>query len=99
MLDGHDGTKAVTFSQDFIPHLLLRSELSGGDKRVMDALRSAIVQTEREFFIGIDPYITRKVTLQLEIEVTEPLIWKPSSPAFHFRKERAWSNSSSYIVC
>ena len=70
VLDGHDGIKAATFSQGFIPHLLLRSELGGGDKRVMEALRSAIVKTEREFFIGIDPYITRKVTLQLEIEVS-----------------------------
>ena len=70
VLDGHDGIKAVNFAQGFIPHLLLNSELVGGDKRVMDALRSAIVRTEREFFIGIDPYITRKVTLQLEIEVS-----------------------------
>ena len=70
VLDGHDGLKAVNFSQGFIPHLLLQSDLGGGDKRVMEALRSAIVKTEKEFFIGIDPYITRKVTLQLEIEVS-----------------------------
>ncbi len=70
VLDGHDGVRAVNFSQGFIPHLLLHSELVGGDQVVMKALRSAIVRTEREFFIGIDPYITRKVTLQLEIEVS-----------------------------
>ena len=70
VLDGHDGSRAVKFAQTYIPHFLLRSELVGGDKRVMDALRSAIVRTEREFFIGVDPYITRKVTLQYEIEVS-----------------------------
>ena len=72
VLDGHDGSRAVKFAQSHIPHFLLHSELvGGGDKMVMDALRKAIVKTEREFFIGVDPYITRKVTLQFEIEVSE----------------------------
>lgn len=69
VLDGHDGSRAVKFAQSHIPHILLQSELVGGDRRVMDALKNAIVHTEREFFIGVDPYITRKVTLQYEIEV------------------------------
>lgn len=70
VLDGHDGLKAVKFAQTFIPHVLLQSELVGGEGRVMDAIRRAIVKTEQEFFIGIDPHITRKVTLQLEMEVS-----------------------------
>ena len=77
VLDGHDGVKAVHFAQGFIPHLLLRSELVGGDQVVMKALRNAIVLTEREFFVGIDSYITRKLTLQLEIEVSGPQIFLP----------------------
>ena len=70
VLDGHDGSRAVNFAHTNIPHFLLRSELTGGDMRVMDALRYAIIKTETEFFIGVDPHITRKVTLQFEIEVS-----------------------------
>lgn len=70
VLDGHDGSRAVKFALTHIPHLLLQSELMGGDRQVLDALKRAIVNTEREFFIGVDPYITRKVTLQFEIEVS-----------------------------
>ena len=82
VLDGHDGDRAVKFAQSNIPHFLLHSELVGGDKTVMEALRRSIVNTEREFFIGIDHYITRKVTLQLEIEVLSyhVLLPPPSVP-------------------
>jgi hypothetical protein len=69
VLDGHDGARAVKFAQTHIPHYLLQSELVGGDRVVRNALYYAIVNTERDFFIGVDPYITRKVTLQYEIEV------------------------------
>lgn len=71
VLDGHDGTKAVEFARPSIPHFLLQSNLSGGEKQVLEAFRNAIVSTERQFFLGIDGHITRKITLQLEIEVTK----------------------------
>lgn len=69
VLDGHDGSKAVKFVHTFLPHRLLTSDLSGGEERVIKVLRDAILSTETEFFVRIDPYITRKVTLQIEIEV------------------------------
>lgn len=85
VLDGHDGSKAVKFAMSHIPHFLLQSELvGGGDKMVMDALRRAIVKTEREFFIGVDPYITRKVTLQFEIEVSKGTAWGTPPPVSLF---------------
>jgi len=69
VLDGHDGTRAVKFAQSYIPHVLLQSEL-GSDDYAVGALKKAIVETDKQFFISIDPYITRKFTLQLEIEVS-----------------------------
>lgn len=69
VLDGHDGTKACDFAQKHLPSVLLGSELDGGMEMVGRAMRSAFLSTEREFFLGIDPHITRKITLQIEIQV------------------------------
>ena len=49
--------------------MLLSSELDGGVETVGRAMRWAFLNTEREFFLGIDPHITRKITLQIEIQV------------------------------
>ena len=67
VLDGHDGTRACDFVQKHLPYSVLRSDLESGDlvKSLMMAFRS----TEREFFIGIDPHITRRLTLVIEIQV------------------------------
>ena len=70
VLDGHDGTKACEFAQKHLPCVLLQSELEGGTEMVGRALRHAFMHTEREFFLGIDPQITRKITLQIEIQVS-----------------------------
>ena len=69
VLDGHDGTKACDFAQKHLPSVLLSSELDGGMEVVGRAMRNAFLSTEREFFLGIDPHITRKITLQIEIQV------------------------------
>lgn len=69
VLDGHDGTRAVKFAYTNLPHLLLSCDMDGGEDRTMQIMRNAILATERNFFVGIDHYITRKVTLQIEIEV------------------------------
>lgn len=69
VLDGHDGTKAVDFAQPRIPHHLLQQDFSRGERVVMEAFRRAIVNTDRDFFLRIDGHITRKLTLQMEIEV------------------------------
>ena len=67
VLDGHDGTRACDFVQKHLPHSVLRCDLERGDiyKELVKAFRS----TEREFFIGIDPHITRRLTLVIEIQV------------------------------
>ena len=69
VLDGHDGTRACEFAQKHLPSVLLSSELDGGVEMVGRAMRWAFLNTEREFFLGIDPHITRKITLQIEIQV------------------------------
>ena len=69
VLDGHDGTRACEFAQKHLPSVLLSSELDGGVETVGRAMRWAFLNTEREFFRGIDPHITRKITLQIEIQV------------------------------
>ena len=71
VLDGHEGSKAVKFVHTHLPHILLKSDFSGDERSVMKVISSAILSTETNFFVSIDPYITRKVTLQIEIEVTE----------------------------
>lgn len=70
VLDGHDGNRACEFVQKHLPDVLLRSELDGGGEAVRAALRVAFTSTEREFFIRIDPHITRKITLQIEMSVS-----------------------------
>jgi len=69
VLDGHEGSKAVKFVQTYLPHVLLNKELSSYDQTTIEDISSAILATETQFFVSIDPYITRKVTLQIEIEV------------------------------
>ena len=70
VLDGHDGSKACEFTQKHIPSVLLRSELEGGHEVVERAVRTAFLDSEKQFFLGIDPHITRKITLQIEISVS-----------------------------
>jgi len=69
VLDGHEGSKAVKFVHTHLPHFLLKSDFGRDKARIMDVINSSVLKTETEFFISIDPYITRKVTLQIEIEV------------------------------
>ena len=72
VLDGHEGARAVKFVHTHLPHFIFNSDFGSdsSSSRVMDAINSSVLKTETEFFISIDPYITRKVTLQIEIEVS-----------------------------
>ena len=67
VLDGHDGTRACDFVQKHLPYSVLRSDLERDN--ISTALTMAFKNTEREFFIGIDPHITRRLTLVIEIQV------------------------------
>lgn len=69
VLDGNDGTRAVECARLHIPHCLLTQDLSCREEEVVEALRSAILFAEREFFAKIDDYISRKLALQKDIEV------------------------------
>lgn len=71
VLDGHDGTRACDFVQKHLPHSVLRCDLERGD--IHTELIKAFRSTEREFFIGIDPHITRRLTLVIEIQVKD--VW------------------------
>ena len=73
VLDGHDGSRACDFAQKHIPSVLLRSELEGGEEATSRAFHSAFMDTEKQFFLSIDPHITRKITLQIEIAVSQSL--------------------------
>jgi len=70
VLDGHDGSRACDFAQKHIPSVILRSELEGGEEATSRAFHSAFMDTEKQFFLSIDPHITRKITLQIEIAVS-----------------------------
>jgi len=112
VLDGHDGTKACEFAQKHLPSVLLQSELEGGTEVVGRALRHAFLHTEREFFLRIDPQITRKITLQIEIQVSHctssPSLYMylsiecPKFPLTHllsFFYEHSPSSPPSFFAC
>lgn len=69
MLDGHDGVKACEFAQKHLASVFLEDNIHN-DSTLTQALKRAFYLTEREFFVRIDPHITRKMTLQLEIDVS-----------------------------
>ena len=70
VLDGHDGSRACDFAQKHIPCVMLSSALEGGEEVTRRAFHNAFVDTEKQFFLSIDPHITRKITLQIEIDVS-----------------------------
>ncbi len=74
VLDGHDGIRACEFAQKHLPSVLLQSDIRD-EHSLLTALKRAFYLTEREFFMGIDPYITRRMTLQLEIDVSTVYIY------------------------
>ena len=91
VLDGHDGSKACDFVQKYLPSVLLRSEFDGPEEMALKAVRYAFQNTEREFFLKIDPHITRKITLQIEMNVSS-LCWECA------RVLRTWS-ASVCVTC
>ncbi len=73
VLDGHDGVRACEFTQKHLPSVLLQSEIRD-EHSIRTALQRAFYLTEMEFFVRIDPHITRRMTLQLEIDVRDQCI-------------------------
>lgn len=88
VLDGHDGTKAVEFARRYIPHVLLQRNISGEEKEVKEALRTAFLRTEQTFFSRIDSYITRMISLQNEIDV-RPFVCHPENSVIYFLQRNA----------
>ncbi len=68
VLDGHDGVRACEFAQKHLPSVFLQSDIRD-EYSLRTALQRAFYLTEMEFFVRIDPHITRRMTLQLEIDV------------------------------
>ena len=69
VLDGHHGSRACDFAQKRIPSLLLRYNMGENGEKAAEALKYAFVNTEKHFFMMLDPSITRKMGLQIEIQV------------------------------
>lgn len=70
VLDGHHGSRACDFAQKRIPSLLLRYNMGENGEKAAEALKYAFVNTEKHFFMMLDPSITRKMGLQIEIQVS-----------------------------
>ena len=68
VLDGHDGLRACEFARKHLPTAFLKNVIHN-ESSLLESLRKAFFSTEREFFAHIDPHITRKRTLQFEIDV------------------------------
>jgi serine/threonine protein phosphatase PrpC len=69
VLDGHHGSRACEFAMKRIPSLLLRYNMGESGEKAAEALKYAFENTEKNFFMMLDPSITRKMGLQLEMQV------------------------------
>lgn len=70
VLDGHNGSRACEFAKKKIPSILLQRDVGANGERAAEALRHTFNQTERDFFLMLDQYITRKMVLQMEMQVS-----------------------------
>ena len=69
VLDGHNGSRACTFAQKHIPSLLLTCNMGENGEKAGEALKYTFENTEKHFFMMLDPSITRKMGLQMELQV------------------------------
>lgn len=69
VLDGHNGSRACDFAIKKIPSLLLQRNMGDNGERAAEVLRYAFENTEKNFFMMLDPSITRKMGLQMEMQV------------------------------
>ena len=69
VLDGHNGSRACDFAIKRIPSLLLQRNMGDNGERAAEVLRYAFENTEKNFFMMLDPSITRKMGLQMEMQV------------------------------
>ena len=70
VLDGHDGEKAADFARLHLPGQLLAQRLTGGPQAVFLAIGTAFKETEKQYFMALDDALTRKLSLQSEINVS-----------------------------
>ena len=70
LLDGHNGSRACDFARRRIPSLLLQRNMGEGGERAAEALQYTFENAEKQFFMMLDPSITQKMSLQIEIQVT-----------------------------
>ena len=99
VLDGHDGIRACEFAQKHLPSVLLRCDINERDENtIITAVKSAFMRTERDFFVRIDPQITRKLTLQIEINVSLKAIYSHSDHLFVQINGRMDNAISSYLL-
>ena len=70
VMDGHDGEKAADFSRLHIPGKLLANRIIGGPDEVCQKIHQAFRDTEMQFFMALDDALTRKLSLQSEINVS-----------------------------
>ena len=69
VLDGHNGSRACEFALKRIPSLLLQYNMGDNGENAAEALKHTFVNTEKHFFMMLDPSITRKMGLQMQIQV------------------------------
>ena len=70
VLDGHYGSRACDYALKHIPSLLLRYHMGEKGEKAAEALKYVFENTEKHFFMMLDPSITRKMGLQMEIQVS-----------------------------
>lgn len=70
VLDGHDGENAVEYAKMSLAGHLLSREIVGGPQEVADAIKKAFIETEKNFFLGMDDPIGRRLALKAEINVS-----------------------------
>ena len=71
VLDGHNGCRACEFARKCIPSVLLQRDLGESGERAAESLRYTFARTEEKFFMMLDPSITRKMGLQMEMQVRD----------------------------
>ena len=69
VLDGHNGSRACDFARKRIPSILLQTDMGENGERAAEVLRYTFQNTEEKFFMMLDPSITRKMGLQMEMQV------------------------------
>ena len=71
VLDGHDGEKAADFARLHLPGQLLAQRVTGGPQAMFMAIDAAFKETEKQYFMALDDALTRKLSLQSEINVSK----------------------------